>query len=52
MSDYEYTKYITTKDTIRETVEKYGVAILPQVLDSSECEGMMKDTSHVWRTFA
>lgn len=48
MSDYEYTKYITTKERIQETIETYGVAILPSVLDSSECEQML---SGLWDYF-
>lgn len=46
--DYEYTRYITTKDTIKDTLAQYGVAILPSVLDSVECEHMMDE---LWNYF-
>lgn len=45
---YEYTKYITTKDHLLETIEKYGVAILPSVLDDDECSQLV---SGLWDYF-
>jgi len=38
MEDYEYEKYITTIDKVKKTVLKYGVAIIPNVLDETECQ--------------
>ncbi len=35
---YEYEKYITTKDNLKNTLEEYGVAIIPNVIDEGECE--------------
>ena len=48
MSEYEYSKYVTTKERIRETVDKYGVAILPNVINDSQCEQML---SGLWDYF-
>ena len=48
MTEYEYTKYLTTKDRIRETIATYGVAILPNVLDEQECAGVV---SGIWDYF-
>ncbi len=33
-------KYFCTKDTLRETIEKYGIAIIPNVIDKKECMDM------------
>jgi hypothetical protein len=30
---YVYDKYVTTKEGLYETIEKYGVAIIPSVLN-------------------
>lgn len=38
---YEFEKYICTKETLQETIETFGVAIIPQVLDDSECQQMV-----------
>jgi ectoine hydroxylase-related dioxygenase (phytanoyl-CoA dioxygenase family) len=38
--EYEYEKYVTTKENVMETINKYGVAIIPNVLNSEECEEM------------
>lgn len=37
---YEYNKYITTIDNLSNTLEQYGVAIIPNVLNKSECDNM------------
>lgn len=37
---YEYVKYVSTIDTIADTLNKYGVAIIPNVLNDNECEEM------------
>src|SRR4051794_13474745 len=36
-------KYECTLDTLKETLETYGVAILPKVLDEKECQHMMDE---------
>jgi ectoine hydroxylase-related dioxygenase (phytanoyl-CoA dioxygenase family) len=48
---YEYDKYITTSEKLNETLEKYGVAIIPSVLNEEECNEMengMWDTLEYW----
>ena len=40
MDTYEYEKYLTTKENLKETLEKYGVAIIAGVLSDEECENM------------
>ena len=41
MDEYEYKKYITTPDGIKKTINKYGVAIVPRVLNEEECNKMV-----------
>lgn len=41
MAEYEYSKYIATKETLRNTIDTYGVAIIPNVLDEEECTKMV-----------
>ena len=36
----EYEKYICNKSTLRQTLDEYGVAIIPNVIDNDECEEM------------
>jgi ectoine hydroxylase-related dioxygenase (phytanoyl-CoA dioxygenase family) len=38
---YEFEKYITSKDNVLETIEKYGVAIIPNVLSQEENQAMI-----------
>jgi hypothetical protein len=48
---YEYEKYITTPDNLKETLDEYGVAIIPSVLNDEECNDMvngMWDTLENW----
>ncbi len=45
---YEFEKYCTTLSSLKETVEKYGVAILPNILDLQECENLV---SGIWDYF-
>lgn len=40
--NYEYKKYICTQTTLMETIDKYGVAIIPKILNKEECT-MMND---------
>ena len=44
-SKYEFEKYICTKETLKNTIEIYGVAIIPNVLDENECDLM---NSEIW----
>ena len=48
MSDYEYEKYKCSPESIKETLDKYGVAIIPEVLDENECEKMLNE---IWDYF-
>jgi hypothetical protein len=36
-SIYEYEKYITDNDNILDTLNKYTVAIIPNILNQQEC---------------
>jgi len=40
MTTYEYEKYLTTSETARATLEKYGVAVIPAVLDEARVKAM------------
>lgn len=41
MFKYEYDKYVTDSDGVYDTVKKYGVAIIPKVLNKKECKNMV-----------
>lgn len=41
-------KYITTSDKLRETIDKYGVAIIPSVITEEECVSMLDG---IWSYF-
>jgi len=45
---YEYERYVCSKETLRETIEKYGVGVIPSVLEEEECERMV---SKMWDFF-
>ena len=45
---YEKDKYICTAETATDTLEKYGVAIIPNILNNDECENLEKG---VWNYF-
>jgi ectoine hydroxylase-related dioxygenase (phytanoyl-CoA dioxygenase family) len=47
MTEYEYEKYIATKDNMLEMINKYGVAIIPNVLNNEECDEM---NNGMWNT--
>lgn len=47
MAEYIYEKYITNADNLKNTLEEYGVAIIPSVLDEQECENMFNG---MWNT--
>jgi hypothetical protein len=35
---YEYEKYITDNNNVLDTLNKYGVAIIPDILNQLECD--------------
>lgn len=37
---YEYDRYLTTQDNVLQTLDQYGVAIIPNVLNDIECQQM------------
>ena len=41
MDQYEYERYIATPDNVMEIIERYGVAIVPNLLDDKECDKMV-----------
>lgn len=40
MEGYEYDKYVTDIKNVKKTILKYGVAIIPNVLNEKECSDM------------
>ena len=48
MSEYEGIKYYCNKETLRETINKYGVAIIPNLLNEEECNLIV---SGIWDYF-
>lgn len=48
MSDYEFEKYCTTPDNLKTTLKKFGVAIIPSILNKKECKLMI---SGIWDFF-
>ncbi len=52
---YEYDKYITTSQDLKATLDKFGVAIIPSVLDEKECsvmiDGMWNFFEHISKTW-
>lgn len=44
MANYFYKRYHTDVDGTKETLDKYGVAIIPNVLNEEQCENMVLDT--------
>jgi len=45
--EYEFEKYISTNDNILEIISKYGVAIIPNILNEEECNNMNEG---MWNT--
>lgn len=37
---YEYAKYVTTIENLQNTLDTYGVAIVPNILNKTECDNM------------
>ena len=55
MDQYDYERYIATPDNVMETIEKYGVAIVPNLLNEHECDKMatgmwetLEDITQMW----
>lgn len=46
--DYEYLKYVTDVENLRNTLSTFGVAIIPSILDEQECSDML---SGMWDFF-
>ena len=38
---YEYEKYVCNPNTLRATIDNYGVAIIPKVIKKKECDNMI-----------
>ena len=47
-NNYEFEKYVCTKETLKQTIGNYGVAIIPCVLDENECNNMV---NKIWDFF-
>lgn len=45
---YEFEKYVCSKEKLKKTIEKYGVAIIPNVLNENECTEMI---NNIWNFF-
>lgn len=41
MDIYEFEKYITTRENLKQTLEEYGVAIIYCALTQKECDDML-----------
>lgn len=54
--DYEFNKYCATMESANQVLEKYGVAIIPGLLDESETQrmrdGMWNYLEHITRKFS
>ena len=48
MDQYEYERYVATSDTLKATLEKYGVAIIPNVINQEQCAVMREK---MWESF-
>lgn len=47
-NNYEFEKYLCKKETLKETIQKYGVAIIPSVLNEEECNNII---NKIWDFF-
>ena len=48
MTDYQELKYLCESDSMKATIEKYGVAIIPGVLSDEQCQDMVNG---IWSHF-
>ncbi len=46
--NYEFEKYVCTKETLKATIDLYGVAVIPSVLNEEECNNMVNG---IWDFF-
>jgi hypothetical protein len=46
--EYEYNKYICNNNTLKETLDKYGVAIIPNLINDNECKDI---NNGIWDYF-
>ena len=44
-NQYEYEKYVCSKETLKQMITEYGIAIIPNVLDENECVNMVNGIS-------
>jgi len=53
--DYEFERYIATPDNVKEVLNYYGVAIIPNILNEEECNdmnnGMWETLEHITQTW-
>lgn len=42
MEQYEYLKYVTNKENLHKTINEFGVAIIPNVINDEECDNLVK----------
>jgi hypothetical protein len=47
MDSYEFERYIATTDTVKQVLEQYGVAIIPNILTKNQCCSM---NNGMWNT--
>ena len=47
-SNYVLNKYVCTKETLKQTIDQYGVAVILNVLNEDECTNMVKQ---IWDFF-
>jgi hypothetical protein len=47
-NNYEFEKYVCTKETLQDTIDLYGVAVIPCVMDETECTAMVNE---IWDFF-
>jgi Phytanoyl-CoA dioxygenase (PhyH) len=47
-TNYEFERYVCTKETLKSTIDLYGVGIIPGVLKEEECDAMV---SQMWDFF-
>lgn len=48
MDNYEFDRYVTNKESLLTTINMYGVAIIPNVLNNEECNEMVNG---IWDYF-
>ena len=55
MAEYEFERYIASKDNVVEVLNNYGVAIIPNILNEDECkemnEGMWSTLENLTQTW-